>query len=144
MSRVSVPEKAAAAASEQAVTVPPAAAAQDLGAVAERTADPAIALARVHQAAELYREAAAKLEEWRRQRQAAVLHAKAVGASAHQIAEAAGISDQRMSLILANATRPRKPETTSSPPLTQAVVNAVTVNDGPGMGIRRARKHGEA
>jgi hypothetical protein len=107
MSPVSTPSvtaKAAAAASQQAVTAPTAVAAPDLVAVAERVADPAAALARVREAADRYRAAAAKLEEWRLERQAAVLHAKAAGANAHQIAEAAGISDQRTSLILANAT----------------------------------------
>jgi hypothetical protein len=100
---------------EQAVTPLTAVAAPDLAAVTERGAEAAAALARVHQAAERYRAAAAELEEWRQGRQAAMVHAKAAGANAHQIAEAAGISDQRTSLILAKATcapppptRPRK------------------------------------
>jgi len=50
----------------------------------------------------VYREAAAQLEERRRDRRAAVLHAQAAGASVHQIAEAAGISPQRMSQIVSN------------------------------------------
>jgi hypothetical protein len=88
------------------VTAKAAAAAREAG--AERVTDPAAVLARVHQAADRYREAAAELEERRRARRAAVVHAKDVGASVHQIANAAGISDQRMSWILANASRPRQ------------------------------------
>jgi hypothetical protein len=95
---------------EQVATPPTAVAAPDLAAVTERGAEPAGALARVHQAADRYRAAAAELEAWRQERQAAMLHAKAAGANAHHIAQAAGISDQRTSLILAKATtRPRKP-----------------------------------
>jgi hypothetical protein len=99
--------KAAATASERAVTVLATAAAPALDAASARVTDPAPALARVDQAAERYRDAAAELEERRQERRAAVLHAKSVGASAHQIAEAAGISDQRASWILANGTRRR-------------------------------------
>jgi Flp pilus assembly pilin Flp len=50
--------------------------------------------------------AAAQLEERRRDRRAAVLHAHAVGASVQQIAEAAGISPQRMSQIVSNPIHP--------------------------------------
>lgn len=120
MFRVSTPPgtpKAAAAASERAVTAPAPAAAPALDAGAGRVTDPAAALARVHQAADRYRDAAAELEERRRERQAAVLYAKAFGASAHQIAEAAGISDQRMAWILANGTRQRQPQTKSVSPV---------------------------
>ena len=99
----------AAGASEQAVRAAPAtAAAPALDAVAGHATDPAAALARVHEAAKRYRDAAAQLEERRQERQAAVLHAKSVGASAHRIAEAAGIADQRMAWILANGARPRE------------------------------------
>lgn len=109
--------KAAAIASERAVTAPTTAAAPARDAVAGRVTDPVAALARVHQAAERYREAAAELEERRQERQAAVLHAKSVGASAHDIAEAAGVSDQRMSWLLANGTRRRQPQTKRDLPL---------------------------
>ena len=110
MSPVSTPVTEGQGVTEQAVTPPTAVAAPDLAAVTQRGAEPAAALANVHQAADRYRAAAAELEEWRQERQAAMLHAKAAGANAHQIAEAAGISDQRTSLILARATtRPREP-----------------------------------
>jgi len=109
--------KAAASASERAVTAPATAAVPALDAVAGPMNDSAAALARVHQAAERYRDAAAELEERRRERQAAVLHAKSVGASAHRIAEAAGISDQRIAWILANGARPRQPQRKSDLPL---------------------------
>jgi len=114
MSSVSTPvssgQRGGRCVSEQTVTPPTAVAAPDLAAVAERGAERAAALARVHQAADRHRAAAAELEEWRQERQAAMLHAKAAGANAHQIAEAAGISDQRTSLILAKpTTRPRRP-----------------------------------
>jgi len=104
MSPVSTPSatvKVAATPREHAVTPPATAVARD--AVAERVIDPASALARVRTAADRYRAAAAEVEERRRARKAAMLDAKAVGASAHQIAEAAGITDQRTFWILTNA-----------------------------------------
>ena len=109
MFRVSTPTgtaKAAAIASDRAVTPPATAAAPLHDAVAGRVTEPAAALARVHQAAERYRNAAAELEERRQERQAAMLHAKAAGANAEQIAAAAGISAQRMSVILAKPHAP--------------------------------------
>jgi hypothetical protein len=127
MFRVSTPTgtaKAAAIASDRAVTPPATAAAPLHDAVAGRVTEPAAARARVHQAAERYRNAAAELEERRQERQAAVLHAKSVGASAHHIAEAAGISDQRMAWILANCTRPRQPQTKSDLPVNRRSGNA--------------------
>ena len=103
MSPVSMPlARVMAAATPRERAVKPPAAAIALDAVAQCAIDPAAALARVHESADRYREAAAQLEERRRDRRAAVLHAQAAGASVHQIAEAAGISPQRMSQIVSN------------------------------------------
>jgi response regulator of citrate/malate metabolism len=105
--------------STPSVTAEAPAAAVAVDTVVRPIADQAAALARVHQAADRYREAAAELEQRRQERQAAVLHANAVGASAQRIAEAAGISAQRMSWVLANATRRRESETAGDLPLSR-------------------------